>query len=148
LTFRGLITVLPKTLYISAFALLFAGFTIACDEPAAERCGGVEINTSCQPLYEPTFANIHRQTLLTRCAVGGGACHLAAGRRGGLSLEDADEAFHGLVTEGRVVAGDPSCSQLSHRMIGVSGDLMPPGAPLGEMERCAIDQWIENGAVR
>ena len=100
----------------------------------------------CQPIYPPTFENIHRQTLMMRCAIGGGACHLAAGRQGNLSLEGEDEAFNALMSNGRVRPGEPACSTLSHRISGVHGAIMPPGDGLSPGEVCAINRWIELGA--
>lgn len=48
-----------------------------------------------------------------------------------------------------VIAGDAACSELMVRL-DTEDDArrMPPGAqPLDESERCAIAQWIENGAT-
>jgi len=52
------------------------------------------------------------------------------------------------VLDGFVVPGDAQCSDLLVRLdIEDSALLMPPGSqPLDEAERCAVAQWIENGA--
>jgi hypothetical protein len=116
------------------------------DVSTKDPCFPSAVTLGCQPIYEPTFENIHRQTLMTQCAIGGGACHLAAGRKGNLSLEGEDEAFHGLVRDGRVLPGEPECSPLVHRISGVHGAMMPPGSVLTKGEQCAISIWIEMGA--
>jgi hypothetical protein len=63
-------------------------------------------------------------------------------------METADVAFEGL--SARVSPGDISCGALIQRL--ESSDparRMPPGpTPLTEPQRCAIRQWIANGAER
>lgn len=121
----------------------------------APACGGddcVEVSTSCEPLYEPTFDNVWQNTLVASCAVGS-TCHTSGGDRGGLSLDDADRAYAELLgdsgDDARVLAGDPSCSALIRRIVtDDEGEAMPPGAPLSEAERCAVIQWVANGAKR
>jgi hypothetical protein len=128
---------------------------LATTAMTAPGCAGdecVEVSTDCTPLYEPTFDNIYANTLLQRCAVGGGSCHLAGGNQGGLSLPDADAAYDALVGGGdnaRVIGGDPSCSLLLSRLAAPDdGDVMPPGARLADNELCAIAQWVDDGAKR
>ena len=49
----------------------------------------------------------------------------------------------------RVLPGDISCSHLIYHLESDEPNVvMPPGAPLAEEERCAIRQWISNGALR
>jgi hypothetical protein len=122
---------------------------------ATPACGGedcVEVSTSCDPLYEPTFDNVWQNTLSVSCAVGS-TCHTASGDRGGLTLDTADGAYSDLLGESgddaRVLSGDPGCSEMIRRIVADdSGDLMPPGSPLSEAERCAVIQWVANGAER
>ncbi|MCA9622577.1 MAG: hypothetical protein KC731_26335 [Myxococcales bacterium] len=125
------------------------GLAVIGSLASATGCGDdcVEVALDCDPLYEPTFANVHENTLVESCAVGS-TCHTADARRGGLDLETADAAYAGLVDDGRVVAGDPSCSLLAQRIASEGDDVMPPGAPLADAERCAILQWIDAGAPR
>ena len=52
------------------------------------------------------------------------------------------------ITDGRISAGDTSCSLLLVRVAGGGGGIMPPGAPLSEAERCALETWVRNGAAR
>lgn len=131
---------------------LFALAVIAA--AASAGCGGggegscVEVDLSCQPLYEPTFDQIHQRTLVPKCALSGTACHSAEGAKNGLSLEDPDTAYE-LLLRSRTTPGDPSCSLLVRRIESGDSDFqMPPGSPLGAAERCAIVQWVEAGAER
>jgi hypothetical protein len=127
-------------------ALLIA---VGCSAETDGVCVDPVPGNNCQPEYEPTFENVYQRTILQRCAIGGGACHLAAGDRGGLTLEGIDVAYDALVTAGRVQASDPECSLLIDRLErrGESG-LMPPGNQLSDAERCAVTQWVREGATR
>lgn len=132
-----------------ALAVALAGAAIA-----SAGCGGggegscVEVDLSCQPLYEPTFDQIHERTLVPKCALSGTACHSSEGAKNGLSLEDPDTAYE-LLLRSRTTPGDPSCSLLVRRIESSDADFqMPPGSPLGAAERCAIIQWVEAGAER
>ena len=121
------------------------------DGGAAERCAPLAF-APCAPLYAPTFTDIYSRRLSTTCSSGGGACHGASegrGGRGGLTLDDADSAYQGLVDEGRVTPGDADCGDLVERLTTSDpGTLMPPGSPLPDSESCAIRQWISDGAKR
>ena len=118
-------------------------------------CGGgwdcVEVDTDCEPLYEPTFDAVHANTLGPTCSLSGGGCHASEGAQGDLVLEDADTAYAHL-TQGndpRVVPGDPACSLLTIRLEQSDAkDAMPPGSPLDTAERCAVQQWVAAGASR
>jgi hypothetical protein len=110
----------------------------------------VEVDTSCDPLYEPTFENVYNNTLAVSCAVGNGTCHTSDGQAtaGGLAFTSQDAAYDAL-ENGRVEAGDASCSLIVERIAATDdADVMPPGSPLSEAERCSIIQWIEAGAPR
>ena len=119
-------------------------------------CGGADqdpceetLPSSCSPLYEPTFTQVYTQTLQVKCAVTGGACHSAAGAKGGLILEGEDAAYAGLVESGRVIPGEPECGELTHRLESTDAAIvMPVGGNLSEPERCAIYAWIRAGALR
>lgn len=111
----------------------------------------VAVDTSCTPLYEPTFDNVYTNTLAVSCAVGNGTCHTADGASvaGGMAFDSADEAYAALAGSAeRVVAGDAACSLLVARVEATGSDGMPPGSPLAEAERCAIVRWVANGAAR
>jgi hypothetical protein len=130
---------LPLTLAALVGAVVSAGCEDEC----------VTVSTACDPLYAPTFDEVHARTLVTSCATAGAACHGAEGGRGGLVLSDREGAYGALVEAGRVVSGDPGCSELVARLVSTDPDVqMPPGAPLSDAERCAIVQWIADGAAR
>jgi hypothetical protein len=116
------------------------------DAPSeGEAC--VEVSAECNPIVSPpTFDAIYSNILHGSCASGAGACH---GRgAGGLSMDTADAAFEGL--SARLTPGDISCSPLVQRIESTDPvRRMPPGpTPLTEPQRCAIRQWIANGAER
>ncbi len=118
-----------------------------CGSDSPPSCATVD--AACTPRYQPTFANVYTNTLKDSCGSQSVACHSAAGRKGGLSMETAEVAFAQLTAAGlgRVVAGDAACSELTVRLHGDGeGYLMPPGAPLPAADRCAIEQWISAGA--
>jgi hypothetical protein len=118
-------------------------FMCGCDDDC------VEVDTSCSPLYEPTFDNIYTNTLSVSCSVGNGTCHTSDGQAtaGNLAFTSAADAYAMLVN-GRVETGDAACSLLVLRIEADDSDVMPPGSPLSEAERCAITQWVANGAAR
>lgn len=117
----------------------------ACGEGAPPRC--TTVDPQCTPRYAPTFSNVYDNTLRQSCGSQSSVCHSAAGRKGGLSLESAAVAHAELVAGGRVVPGDPACSEMVVRLHGEGASyLMPPGAALPAVDRCAIEQWIAAGA--
>ena len=77
--------------------------------------------------------------------MGGGACHGSDGQTSGFRLPDRADA-HAVVLE-YVIPGDAACSPLSTRLDGFGGDQMPPGAGLDDAAKCAIRQWISQGAL-
>jgi len=128
--------------------LLFAALAVALGSTGCgEECATV--STACDPLYSPSFDDVHARTLATSCATAGSACHGSEGGRSGLVLSEPEGAYRALVEAGRVIPGDPGCSELVARIVSTDPDVqMPPGAPLSDAERCAIVQWIANGATR
>lgn len=127
------------TLATLAFCALFG-----CDDDPPANCLAVD-PTDCAPLYEPTFANVYERTLLGSCAVGGSACHGSDGTTSGFQLVDRESA-HAAVLE-YVTPGDAVCSPLSTRLDGVGAGQMPPGTALDAASKCAIRQWIADGAA-
>ena len=98
----------------------------------------------CAPLYEPTWENVHEETLSKSCAVGSG-CHSSPGALG-LVLTNQEEA-HAALLNGLVTPGSPESSELMYRLSPEAAtDQMPPGSLLQASERCAIAQWIRSGA--
>lgn len=131
--------------------LLIAGLHACGDDIAICE---PELIVDCIPLYEPVFDKIYTNTLVKKCAIGGTSCHGAGGSRGGLSLDGgADSAYDNLLgsDSGRPVISqdDPKCGAFLARLQSVDNSyVMPPGAPLSEEERCAIRQWLAEGAPR
>lgn len=110
------------------------------------------LDLTCAPLYTPTFDQVFTRTLKPTCALSGASCHASEGAMGGLVLADADGAYAALLGQNgartRVVAGDAACSLIIERLDATDANVMPPGAPLADAERCAVAQWIQNGAKR
>lgn len=107
----------------------------------------------CSPLYAPTFDNLFTRTLQPTCAQSGASCHSSQGMMGGLVFEDENAAYNLLLgkTDGkaRVNPGDPSCSLIVEHLESTDpGQVMPPGAPLSDQEKCVFIQWIAMGAAR
>jgi hypothetical protein len=124
---------------------------------AALSCADV-LPEDCQPAFPPAYPMIYENLLLKTCGAPatGGSCHSAMGKQGGLVLSDIDTAYTALLTDKnkdgrtRVNPGDPACSLLEERLESTNPALrMPLGAmPLPASVRCAVRQWIANGAQR
>jgi len=128
-----------RRMWIAVLAAALAG----CPADAPPACTTVE--TTCTPLYEPTFANVYNTTLRAGCGSGLSSCH-ARGGDGNMSLEDPATAYQSLLA-GRVTPGDPGCSEMIVRANAPGKDYeMPPGATLSEAERCSLILWVERGA--
>jgi hypothetical protein len=127
---------------------------LACSPDAEQQPDCLDsVSTDCSPLYPPTFDNVFTNTLSQKCATTGGSCHGPDGQKGGLTFENADDAYQGLLgldgSRARVKPGDPRCSEMIVRIDSPGKDWeMPPGKPLTAQERCAIRQWIAAGAVQ
>jgi hypothetical protein len=125
--------------------------SVGCSTPGGDGPACLDpLPLDCAPLYEPTFDNIFGQTF-TGCSVGGSSCHSEQGAKGGLILSDKATAYSLLVdppnTAPRVLPGDPECSLLIQKLEASSPTVvMPPGNPLVASERCAIIQWVRQGA--
>lgn len=106
----------------------------------------VEVDTSCAPLYQPTFDNIYTMTLRDSCGSQRSSCHSASGKSGGMSFQDEAHAFDAL-RAGRVMPGDPGCSKVIVRTDSPGAPYqMPPGDALSPAERCALILWVQAGA--
>lgn len=108
----------------------------------------ITVDTGCAPLYQPTFDNVYTMTLRDSCGSARSSCHSAAGLKGGMDFEDEQHAYDSL-TAGRVMPGNPGCSKIVVRTSS-PGEYyqMPPGDPLSPAARCALIQWVQNGALR
>jgi len=108
----------------------------------------ITVDTTCSPLYMPTFTNVYNNTLKGTCGSTNSSCHSERGHKGGLSMADEQTAYDGLLA-GRVTPGDPGCSEFVVRTSSPGTDYeMPPGSPLSAPARCALLLWVQNGAQR
>lgn len=137
-----------------AVAIGLAGVmqTAGCgdDGPAASECVDRDAS-ACMPLYEPTWDRVYSETIAPSCTGPGMACHSSAeasGAGGGFVVSDQASTHAALLDNGFVEPGDESCSALMFRLDTTdTTQLMPPGSqPLAEGERCAVAQWIADGA--
>lgn len=136
--------------------LALAGGVAACGSEGGGDAGAGAVCldavvTDCQPLYEPTFANLHDRLFVPKCALAGGACHAPEGAQGGLVLAgDADTVFAALTADVRWLQSDtPRCGAIIERVGTADAQrVMPPGSPLADAERCALAQWVSAGAPR
>ncbi len=125
-----------------AAAVAVVGLGCAADPPP--EC--ITVDTSCAPLYAPTFDNIYTMTLRDTCGSQSASCHSAVGMQGGMSFQDQQHAFDAL-RAGRVVPGNPGCSKMIVRTDSPGASYqMPPGDPLSAAARCALILWVADGA--
>ena len=118
-----------------------------CPSDPAPACTTTAVDLGCTPQYMPTFTNVYENTLKMDCGSGRNSCHSASGD-GDMSLADPDIAYTSLL-DGRVVPGDPTCSELIVRTHDLGTNYqMPPGGAISAAERCALVQWVAAGAVR
>lgn len=128
-----------RRMWLAALSAALAG----CPDEGPPAC--VPVETSCTPLYEPTFENVYQTTLRAGCGGGLAACHSATGL-GKMSLADP-AAAHAALLAGRVAPGDPGCSELIVRTGAPGKDYqMPPGGALSAAERCSLILWVQAGA--
>ena len=112
-------------------------------QACADRCATT--TSDCDAAYTPEFEVIHTRTVVTSCALSG--CHSGDEPAAGMRLSDIDEAYEELTR--RLDDDDDSCTTLLWRVDTEDERfVMPPGKPLTEGERCAIRQWIADGAPR
>jgi len=107
------------------------------------------VDTTCAPGYVPTFTNVYNNTIKNGCGSTKSNCHSASNHAGGISFATQDDAYAALLdaTRRRVVPGDPGCSEMIVRTDSPGEDYqMPPGDPLSVPERCALIQWVVQGA--
>jgi hypothetical protein len=149
-----------KTLRLLSLRTLlsFTAVLAACGDDGGGGGAGMSggaclqpLELECTPSYPPTFDNIYSQLIDDTCAIS--ACHSPASNAGNLSFGDADAAYETLLNERRaeplVIPGDPECSVLMKRLESTDLDfVMPARSPLSANERCAIRQWVANGAER
>lgn len=126
-----------RVLFIAALA------AAGCETPPPE-CTSTELDTSCAPLYQPTFQNVFSNTIAADCGTDKGTCHGPNGEAG-VSFANAAIAYQNLTMH--ITPGSPECSELIVRTHDTGEDYsMPPDSPLSEAERCALLQWVLAGA--
>jgi len=125
-----------------------------CPSTPPPACLAAAPSTTCDTLYIPTFDNVWTMTLYPHCGGKDGACHHGSSPQAGLSFETEQTAYDDLMMNSsldpkraRVVPGDVQCSLVLVRADSPGTDYqMPPGTPLPAEERCALTQWVANGA--
>jgi hypothetical protein len=106
--------------------------------------------------FPATFDNIYAHVLILSCGSSstGSSCHSSDGAQHGLVLQDPEVAYDHLLgmaedDRARVIPKDPRCSILMERLESKDSTYrMPVGGELSIGERCAIREWIEQGATR
>ncbi|CAN5835160.1 hypothetical protein BH11MYX2_BH11MYX2_06060 [soil metagenome] len=127
-----------------AALLLFAG----CGAEPPPKCTSTQLDDACLPQYQPTFANVYANTLTEDCGSTKGACHKNGGEAG-LSFADEDTAYNNLLNRHYVVPGGVACSEFIVRTADTGKDYsMPKDSAIGDSEKCALQQWVRNGAQR
>jgi hypothetical protein len=135
-----------RWLYLACSALVVA-LAAGCPSTPPPACKVVD--TACAPGYVPTFTNVYNNTIKNGCGSTKSNCHSASNKAGGMSFASQDAAYNALLdaTKRRVVPGDPSCSEMIVRTDSPGEDYqMPPGDPLSAQDRCALIQWVLQGA--
>jgi len=123
---------------------VLAAPAVACTTEPPPAC--IVVDTTCAPLYAPTFDNVYTMTLQNTCGSGRASCHSAAGHQGGMTFETEQKAYDALLA-GRVMPSNPACSKIVVRTSSPGAPYqMPPGDPLSEAERCSLIQWVQAGA--
>lgn len=91
-----------------------------------------------------SWSYIHAAIIAPSCATP--TCHGALGARGGIVLDDRDDAYERLLGDRYVVPG-ASTSPLLYQLEGDERQLMPPDAPLPQVDVELIRTWIVEGAA-
>ncbi len=131
---------------VGLYAIAIAALAGCPSDEPPPMC--ITVDTACAPLYTPTFANVYANTIRPSCGANNSSCHSASGMKGGLSFADEQTAYDGLLN-GRVTPGNAACSDFVVRTSSPGADYeMPPGASLSAPARCALLQWVQNGAQR
>lgn len=138
-----------RVLVLVGCAVLSGG----CGAEEGDACL-LALDTQCETRFPPTYTNIFQQSLRSSCGGPGVSCHGRDGQQAGLVFASEQESYDLLLghtgSRPRVIPGDPDASLLLQR-IECSSPLprMPLNSdPLPASVRCAITQWIENGAQR
>jgi hypothetical protein len=153
-----------ETLLARLIALALCATMLACTgddaNPSSDAgMGGCldPLALDCAPSYDPaTYDKIYDNVLGPTCGstATGSQCHGKDGGKAGLFLDQPDKAYDFLMGKAdgraRVLPGNPECSILAQRLESTDPAFRMPvgGAPLSPGDRCAIRQWIAQGAKR
>ena len=153
---RGLLgTSTARSLLASVACAAWLSGCAGEEELSVPECLDVLDAMSCNPRYPAQWDRVFSETIEPRCGVAGGACHAnpdADGARDGFVVTDENSTYAVLLGEDGATAfvepSDPSCSVLMVRLHSEDPEVvMPPGQTrLDEEERCAVAQWIAQGA--
>jgi hypothetical protein len=134
------------------FRLALLTLVAGCpDNPQPPACTTIDL--TCAPGYTPDFDSVYQNTISASCAQSA-SCHSATGHTGNLDMSTEALAYTELLQNSsidpsrkRVVPGDAACSLMVVR-IEATGEpyQMPKGGSLLPPARCAIAQWVQNGA--
>ena len=125
--------------------LLVVSVLAGCPSEPPPAC--ITVDTSCAPGYTPTFDNVYANTIEAGCGARMSSCHSSSGE-GGVSFADQATAHAQLTARGLVKPGDAACSEFVVRTSSPGTDYqMPPGDALSEPARCALIQWVQQGAM-
>lgn len=120
---------------------------VGCSDAPPPMCTALTLDDACAPQYQPTFANVYANTIKPDCGGDRGACHSESGEST-LSFATEQVAYDNLL-RAFVTPGNPACSELIVRTAEIGKTYtMPQGKALGESERCAIQKWVRDGAMR
>ena len=134
--------------------MLLVAALAGCPSTPPPAC--ITVDLTCAPGYVPTFDNVYANTLAKSCGTNqGGSCHASEGHQGGLVLDDPVIAYTDLLaasqldpSRNRVDPGNAACSLFIVRTDSPGADYqMPIGDPLSAVERCALVQWVQAGAL-
>jgi hypothetical protein len=154
-------TVAPLSLTMCArvaglFSLATSATLVGCgDDTGPPHCDTAP-QPSCEASIPSTYDAIFDQIFRPSCGgpSTGASCHGPEGKKGGLLLADREQAYRYLLGDAdgraRVTAGSAACSGLMQRLDSDDPAFrMPLGPPkLSEGLRCAVRQWIAQGAER
>lgn len=132
--------------FLLASAVLAVGAACAPSHDDTPQC--VDVSLDCKPIVNPpTFDALYKNIFQPTCATGTVTCHGPA-MSGGLDMRTEDSAYAGL--SARSNPQSVGCSLLVRRIESTDESFrMPQGpTPLSAPQRCAIEQWIANGAKR
>lgn len=122
-----------------------AALTVTMASPVRRLAPLVALAGACiEPHDRPaSWSYIHPAIIAPSCATS--ACHGELGARGGIVLDDPDDSYELLLGDRYVVPG-ATTSPLLYQLEGDERQLMPPDAPLPQVDVELIRTWIVEGA--